>query len=123
MYIYRTLRPLLKTYTVKYKPSHPILLSQKNYLHTKSLSRTSSEKTIIFALSDVIHVFRFFIINCIHTKCHPNVFVDCLKAEKFSAFLLCGGSLFHIFGPRTLKLFLPNFNWLVFMTFKLRFYR
>ena len=50
-----------------------------------------------------------------------HVFINRLKAERFSVFLICGGSLFHIFNPRTLKLFSPNFTWLALITFKFRF--
>ena len=48
-------------------------------------------------------------------KTPSHVFINQLKAERFSA---CGGSLFHIFGPYILKLFLP----IVTLTaFKFRF--
>ena len=52
-----------------------------------------------------------------------HVFIYRLKAERLSAFLIHGGSLFHIFGPRTLKLFSPNFTWSALTTFKFRFCR
>ena len=62
---------------------------------------------------------RFFYINCTYMKGLPMFLL--IKAEKFSAYLLCGGSLIHIFGPKILKLFLPNFNLLALTTFKFRF--
>ena len=46
------------------------------------------------------------------------VFINRLKGVKFSVFL---NMLFHIFGPRTFKLFSPNFTWLARTTFKFRF--
>ena len=78
----------------------------KNHLHTKCFNRTSSEKTIFFFCSircyTCIQIFR----HKLHSHKMPfHVFINCLKAETFSAFLICGGSLFHIFGPRTLKPF------------------
>ena len=51
-----------------------------------------------------------------------HIFINCLKTERFLAFLICGGSLFHCFGLRTLKLFSRNFTWLALKTFKFRFY-
>ena len=50
-----------------------------------------------------------------------HVFINRLKAERFPAFLICGSSLFRIFGPSTLKHFLPNFCWLALTIFKCRF--
>ena len=65
---------------------------------------------LYFAVSDAIHVFRFFCINCTYTKRYAksftknvyqtfirNVFINRLKGERFSAFLMCCDSLFHIF--------------------------
>ena len=49
------------------------------------------------------------------------VLINRIKAERFSAVLVCGGSLSHIFGPKTLKFFSPNFTWLALTTFKFRF--
>ena len=34
-----------------------------------------------------------------------------LKVERFSADLICGGRLFHIFGSSDLKLFSPKLTW------------
>ena len=48
-------------------------------------------------------------------------FINRLKAERFSAFLICVGSLFRILGSKTLKLFSLNFTWLALTTFKFRF--
>ena len=77
----------------------------KNHLHIKCFSRTSSEKTIFFCsirCYTCIQIFR----HKLHSHKMPShVFINCLKAETFSAFLICGGSLLHIFGPRTLKRF------------------
>ena len=105
MYVYRTSRPLLKTYTVKYKPSHPILFSQK-IICTQNISAELQVKKPFFFCSircyTCIQIFR----HKLHShKIPSHVFINCLKAETFSAFLIRGGSLFHIFGPRTLKLF------------------
>ena len=92
----------------------------------KSFRRRSSEKTFIFAVSDAILVFRFMIpwifLHKLHlheTSYHVSIYH--LKAERLSAFLIHGGSLFHIFGPMTLKLFSPNFTWLALTTSKFRF--
>ena len=49
------------------------------------------------------------------------VLINRIKAERFSAVLVCGGSLSHIFGPKTLKFFSPDFPWLALTTFKFRF--
>ena len=54
-------------------------------------------------------------------KTPSHIFTNCLKAERFSAFSICGGSLFYIFGPKTLQLFSPNFTWLALTTFKFRY--
>ena len=92
----------------------------------KNFRRPSSEKTFIFAVSDAILVFRFIIswiflhkLRLHETSYH--VFIYRLKAERLSAFLIRESSLFHIFGPRTLKLFSPNFTWLAHTTSKFRF--
>ena len=37
-----------------------------------------------------------------------HVFINCLKAEKLPAILICIGSLFHIFDPRTLNMSPPD---------------
>ena len=94
----------------------------------KTFRRRSSEKAFIYAISDAILVFRFIIPWIFLHKLHLHemsyhVFIYRLKAERLSAFLIHGGSLFHIFGPRTLKLFSPNFTWSALTTFKFRFCR
>ena len=58
-------------------------------------------------------------LNLHETPSH--VFINRLKTERFSAFLICGGSLFYIFGTKTLKLFSPNFTWLALTAFKFRY--
>ena len=74
-------------------------------------------------VSTAIRIFRFFYTYAKRPPPPPpHFFVNRLKAESFSAFLQCGGSLSHIYSPKTLKRFSPDFTWLVLTTSKLRFW-
>ena len=105
MYIYRTLKRLSEPHPAKYKPFHPIPLSQKN---------------IYFCYIRCYTCVQIFLHELLHES-PSHVFINRLKVERFSTFLICGSSLFHIFDPRTLKLFPPNITWITLTTFKFRF--
>ena len=70
----------------------------------------------IFAVSDAVYFVRFFYIALTRNV----IFINRFKAERFSAFLIRGDSLFHFFGPRTLQLFSSNFFWFALTTFKFK---
>ena len=105
---------LSKTHTAKYKPSHAIPRSQK-------ILQTFKWKNLYFCCIRSYTSIQIFLHKLQLHENPPHVFINRLKEERFSAFLIRDGILFRFFGPRTLKLFSPNFTWLTFATFKFRF--
>ena len=120
MYIFRISKPLSETHTTKYKPSHSIPSSQK-ILRTRKIFAVLQVKKPLFLLYQMLYVYSVFLHKLHLHETPSHVFINRLKAERFLAFLICGGSLFHTFGPRTAKLFSPNFTSLALITFKCRF--
>ena len=120
MYIYRTSKQLLETHTAKYKPSTQFLPHKKFSVEEK-FPQNFTWKNLYFCCIRYHKCIQIFLHELHLHETLSHVFISRLKAGRFSAFLICGGSLFHIFGPRTLKLFSPNFTWLALTTFKFRF--
>ena len=84
--------------------------------------RTSTYVNLYFCCIRCYTCIQIFLHKLHLYEMLSHVFINCLKAEKFSTFLICGSSLFHIFDLKTLKLFSPNFTWLALITFKFRYY-
>ena len=84
--------------------------------------KTSTYVDLYFCCIRCYTCIQIFLLKLHLHETPSHVFIICLKTERFSSFLICGGSLFHIFGPKTLKLFSLNFTWLALRTFKFRYW-
>ena len=68
------------------------------------INRTSTHEDLCFCCIRAYTCIQIFL-HKLHLHEIPSlVFINRLKTERFSAFLICGGSLFHIFVTKTLKL-------------------